>query len=281
MPDKKKKKGDNNLATLKQLLQSSGIPIHAFQHMLEKAVRLNWNESELLLNIYGSKQFHKLFPGIFRPDGSLRMSAAEYRHLADEYQSTARLYGVSNVSKEHIGQLIRNDVSMQEFTDRMTAIQRVKEFQPAFDQFKKIARDMGFKTKGLDTDKDALNFLLGKADDKFYKLWDRLSIGTAASAAGFDLGVKGIKDIAKRVPGQANEAEMQSHFANLAQQMRQLMPLSQIGKYGLTKQDLIDLEFGGPNQAAIAQKVDTIVRNRQAFNAGGARTVSEPTRPQI
>lgn len=272
MATKKNAKGDNNLATLRQLLQSSGIPIHAFSNMLEKAVRLNWNDSELLLNIYGSKQFHQLFPGIFRPDGSLKMSPYEYRQMADEFKSQARLYGISNISRAHIGQLIKNDVSMQEFADRMTAIQRVSEFKPAFDQFKAIAKDMGFATKGLDTDKDALNFLLGKSDKKFYDLWDRISVGTAASQAGFDLGLKGIKDIAKRVPGQANEAEIQGRFANLAQQMRTLMPLSQIGKYGLTKQDLIDLEFGGPKQAAIAEKVDTIIRNRQAFNQSGRAT---------
>ncbi|HSE44949.1 MAG TPA: hypothetical protein VLA89_06435 [Gemmatimonadales bacterium] len=285
MPDKKKNhhnRGDNNLATLKQLLQSSGIPVHAFHDMLEKAVRLNWNESELLLNIYGSKQFKRMFPGIFRPDGSLKMSPYEYRQMSDEYRSQARLYGVSGISKEHIGQLIKGDVSMQEFTDRMTAIQRVTEFQPAFDQFKKVAKDMGFKTKGLDSDKDAVNFLLGKADKKFYDLWDRVSVGTAASVAGFDLGLQGIKDISKRLPGVANEVELQSKFANLAQEMRSLMPLSQIGKYGLTKQDLIDLEFGGPNQAAVAEKVDTILKNRQAFNQGSVvRTAGNVERAQF
>lgn len=278
------RRDDNNkktLARLRELLVQAGIPVGAFHDILDRAIRLNFTDSEFILGVYGTHQFKAMFPGIFRKDGSLRMTPYEYRQLEDQYNSAARIYGIGNLSKDHIGKLIRGDVSIQEFTDRATAIQRVNEFRPAFEEFKQIANARGIKTKGIDTDKERIKFMLGQGPKQFYQLWDELTVGTAARTAGFDVSQGLIKSIAKRVPGQADELQMQTRFADLAKQARTLMPLSQLGRYGLSSSDLVTLEFGGPNQAAIADKVDTIIKNRDAFaSTKGARTVGPQSKPQ-
>lgn len=272
---------DNTLAHLKRFLQQAGIPVGAFHDLLDKAIRFDYTDSEFMLAVYGSPQFKQMFPGIFRPDGSMKMTPLEYRNLEDSYRSAARQYGLSQLPKGSTAKLIKNDVSLQEFSDRMEAIKRVEEFKPAMDQFKAILESRGVKNfAGINTDKEIAKFLLGQGPKQFYSLWDELAIGTAAVQAGLDLDQQLIKSIAKTVPGQANEVEMQGRFANLAQRIKTVMPLSQMGKYGLTKQDLIDLEFGGPDQAAIAAKVDTIMRNHQAFATTTSARTTNAQRPQ-
>lgn len=279
MPKQKKNpnKDDNTLAQLKQFLVDAGIPTHMFHDLLDRSIRLAWTPSEFMLAVYGSPQFQHMFPGIFRPDGSLRMTPYEYRSMADSYQSEARKFGITNLSQAHIGKLISGEVSATEFTDRMTAIQRVNEFKPAFDEFKQVLKARGIPTKGIDSEKDIVNFMLGKGPKQFYDIWDEMTVGTAARTAGVGIDQKTVRSIAKRLPGQADEAAMQGQFAKLAQDFKSLMPLSRIGKYGLSKQDLVNLEFGGPNQAAVAEKVNLIMKNQQAFAGQRARTVA----PQI
>ena len=257
---------EQTIEELRGVLMEAGIPIGMFGDLLDQAVTEGWSGNQLTMNIYASDEFQAMFPGIFRPDGTMRMTAGQYRNLADQYQSNARMYGISNLSNAQIGKLIGGDVSVQEFTDRATAIQRVTEFKPAFEEFKQVLASRGIDTKGLDSDKDIVNFMLGKGPKQFYQLWDELSVGTAARMSGVHINQKLVKSIAKRMPGQADEAQLQSQFADLAAKMKTVMPLSKLGKYGITKRDLVTLEFGGKKQAEIADKVNRILANRGSFN---------------
>lgn len=267
-------KDDNTLAQLKQMLMEAGIPANHFHDLLDRAIRLNWTPSEFMLQIYGSPQFKHMFPGIFRPDGSLKMTPYEYKQMTDQYQSVARTYGITNLSAAHVGKLIKGDVSMQEFQDRMEAIKRVQTYKPAMEEFMQILQARGVDTSALHSQKAQVEFFLGKSPSHFYDLWQDVTVGTAAREAGVNLNVAGVHSIAKQLPGQVDPTALQGHFSNLAQSIKKLMPLSQIGKYGLTQKDLVTLEFGGPNQAAIADRVNLILKNQDNFSNGQrAKTV--------
>jgi hypothetical protein len=262
---------DNTRKTFEVILQGFGIPPGPFVDLIDQAVRLNWTAEELQARVYAHPAFAQMFPGIFREDGSLRMSPFEYRQLSDQYQSIARLYGFSSLDKARVGRLIAGNVSIQEFSDRMEAIRRVTEFKPAFEEFKQILRSRGISTKGLETDKDIVNFMLGKGPKQFYRLWDELNVGLAARMAGAKINQKQVRAIAKRLPGIASEAELQAQMQELARHIRTTMPLSKIHKFGITKKDLITLEFGGPNQAAIFEKVRRVLATQEAFEADRAK----------
>ena len=250
---------------LTNLLRQFGIPVGPFQSLINQAVTNAWSWAQFEGAVYGSNAFANMFPGIFKADGSLRMSPAEYRSMSQSYIGTARQYGL-NLNPSQIGKLIGSDVSLQEFADRATAIQRVTEFKPAFEQFKQALRARGISTAGLDSDKDIANFILGKGPKQFYKIWEETNIGTAAHLAGIGIGGQMTKSIARRTPGVLTEAQYQEHFKNLAQNLKTVMPMSRIQKLGISKRDLITLEFGGKGQDEIAQKVQRVMRNDQAFN---------------
>lgn len=266
---------DNSRSTLELILQGYGIPPGPFGALIDQAVRLGWTAEELTAQIYASPAFAAMFPGIFREDGSLRMTPYEYRQMADQYLSTARLYGISDLDPARIGKLIAGNVSLQEFADRMEAIRRVSEFKPAFEEFKQVLRARGIPTTGLDTDKDLVNFMLGKGPKQFYQLWDELNVGLAARMAGAKISQKMVRSIARRLPGVASEAELQLQMQELARHIRTTLPLSKIHKFGLTKKDLVTLEFGGPNQAAIFEKVQRLGLTQQLFEAERS-TLAQP-----
>src|SRR3990167_5334387 len=140
----------------------------AFRTLIDQAVREGWTSYEFEAQIYQSPQFRQMFPGIFRSDGSLRMTPSEYRTMADDYRGIARVYGF-RVNDARIGRLISGNVSASEFTDRAEAIQRVSDFKPAFEQFKQALRARGISTAGLDSAQDIANFILGKGPELFYK----------------------------------------------------------------------------------------------------------------
>lgn len=258
---------DNTLAQLKAYLQSAGLSWEVFGDLVDRSVRLNWTMEEFTLNLYGSREFKEMFPGIFRPDGSMRMSPSQYLNMVDTYRSTARSIGLNPnlIDKDQFGDLIRGDVSPQEFSDRLTAVKRISEFKPAFEEFKQVLRSRGISPKGIDTDEEMLDFMLGAGPKKFYQIWDELTVGTAARTAGVQLGQHQIRRIAKILPGQANEAQIAAGMQDLAKKIQTIMPLSKINKYGISKKDLVQLEFGGPNQAAIAKKVEMALGNYEAF----------------
>ena len=67
-----------------------------------------------------SDTFNKEFPGIKRPDGSLRMTEIEYLETKDYMQDALRTYNLNpGVFGEDIVEAIAGDVSAKEFTGRL------------------------------------------------------------------------------------------------------------------------------------------------------------------
>lgn len=260
---RKRKKQEKNIAEVKAMLRDVlrgfGLRPVEFGNLIDKAVRNGWSPEQFESQIYQSPAFKRTFPGIFRGDGSLRMSPAEYRNISDQYKELAQRYGLfGELGKGRIGQLIKGNVSPQELTDRFTAISRMKEYGTAFDVFKEVVK--GSTGKKL-TDENIYEFIMGKGPKEFYDLWETTMVGTSAKSAGVDLSAAEMGSIAKRLPGMQTEEQLQSNFQNLAKNIKQIMPLSQLAKMGVSKSDLIELEFGGERQADIAERVDQIYRN--------------------
>lgn len=265
MPPNKGKKGNkkDSIADIKimlrDVLKGFGLRPAQFGNLIDKAVRNGWSPEHFESQIYQSPAFKRAFPGIFRGDGSLRMSPAEYRNLRDQYKELAQRYGLfGELGPGRIGKLIKGNVSPQELTDRFTAIGRMKEYGTAFDAFKKV---VGNQLGQNLTDQNIYEFIMGKGPKEFYDLWETTMVGTSAATAGVDLSAAEMRTIAQRLPGMQTEEQLQGNFQQLAKDIKKTMPLSQLTKLGVTKSDLVELEFGGPRQAEIGERVDQIFRN--------------------
>jgi hypothetical protein len=250
------------------ILTGMGIPPGTFTDLINQAVIENWSEDEILARIYATPEFHQMFPGIFREDGSMRFSAAEYRSISDNYKSIARDYGVTGLSTGQISKLIGGNVSIHEFQTRMSAVQRYEEFKPALNAYRDILKAQGIDTSAIDGDAGLLKFVLGQAPKEFYRTYEQTNVLTQARTTGFvgkEQGVGMARRIAALTPGISSEQDLQEHFATLAVQARTVVPASQWARMGITKGDLVQLEFGGPRRAAVAERVQDVMSQQQAF----------------
>jgi hypothetical protein len=236
---------------LSTIFALSGIPITPFRELIHQAVVSGWSQDELMFHVIQSPAFANAFPGILRDDGSLIMSPTEYRSTVDSFEHTAYLLGYSP-STQTIGGWIANSVSPQEVADRYTAANRVKEDPQVFQ-----ALQAEWKAAGLGQINEAgvANALLGQAPKQFYDIWERAQLRGSAANAGAPITHAEAVQIQQNAPTRLDEASTQQSFADLARQLRTTMPMSRLyAAHGLTRSDLITLEFGGPGQADIAIK---------------------------
>jgi len=227
--------------------------------MVKEAVLNDWTEMEFWAHIKESPAFERNFPGIMYPGGKMRMSPTDYLRARWEYKQAAGQYGL-RINNEQFGQVIGGGMSIDEFEDRLTAVQQVKENHQAWTEF---ARWAGVGKAGP---KDALDFMLGTADTKFYAAWEKAQLGLAAQQAGIGIGGEGsaqdhltkkdVKYLAKMNPGfDVNSETGKAQLQLLAKQMMTTMPQSQLYGFGLSKRDLLVAVAGGKNQDAVLQKI--------------------------
>lgn len=243
-----------------------------FQNIIDKANRQGWTHEQFVHQVTNSRAFDERFPGIKdKQNGGLKMSPAEWDAQAEVYQQQARTFNV-RLNHKQMGMLIDANVSPQEATDRLTAINRFKEYEPALKQFIQALESRGQKVPAkLKTTDGLINFILGQGPHDFYRIWEEATIGTAAFQAGFESSSPMEKWLRKNTAGRMSEQELQQKFTAMAQHMEKTMPLAKIFGKRLTKRDLAVLEFGGKtksgkSQADVSRLVESILAEQQAFD---------------
>lgn len=249
----------------------SGHHAGEFQNLIDQANRQGWTTQQFKHQVTNSRAFDERFPGIKdKNTGEMKLSPAEWDAQAKAYQQQARTMNL-RLNHKQMGQLIDMDVSPQEVSDRLTAINRFKEYEPALKQFIQALESRGRKVPpSLKTTDGLINFILGQGPHDFYRIWEEATIGTAAYQAGADIGSPMEKWLRKSTAGRLSEAELQAKFTAMAQHMEKTQPLSRIFGKRLTKRDLAVLEFGGRTkrgrtQADVAADVESILAEADAF----------------
>lgn len=250
-------------ATLAGILRGFGIPPGPFSSLINQAVIFSWTPEQLLAELYNSPAFGAMFPGIFGGAGQLKMSPGEYLQARESYRHMARVYGFP-LSSATFGSLVQRNVSQQEFVDRLEAGARIKE-NPVF--MRQLRRTIGSRpgVEGGVTKKKALDFMLGLAPKQFYDVWEQTVLQATARLSGIKLSPRLAKRIQRLSPGRIDEGTAKMKMEELAQHIKTTLPLSRIHKLGLSKADLIQLEFGGKRQAEIAEKAKRIIATEAAF----------------
>jgi hypothetical protein len=245
------------------ILQGYGIPPGPFAALLHQAVVQKWTVAELLGRLYASPEFAQMFPGIFGPQGELIMTPGQYLQAYREYSAMARRYGYQ-ISVQDFGmRIVQGQVSPQEFLDRLEAAARVSENKIWMQNLQRFAKQAGLERFGK---KEAFDALLGLAPKKFYDLWEKTSIASLAEMSGVELTPREVRKVQKLSGEMITETpQTKLAFEDLARQIRTTMPLSQLYRFGITKGDLLQLEFGGPKQAEVAERVQRVLATHEAF----------------
>lgn len=278
-------------AQFKATLRGYGLDPELFSHLIRQAVVNGWTPAEFKEKLYNSEEFSKSFPGIFdEKTGALLLSPAEYMSARMDFKRAAAKYGFKLSDSDFGSYVVQGNIDFQEFTDRIEGAARIKE-----DPFYRKAYEHYAKQYGWDTSPGTLlDSILGSGPKEFYDVLEKTTIKGEARDAGVQLSDKLVGQIQKR-SGATITGENAQNFQELALKIKTTLPLSRIYKFGITKSDLVELEFGGPHQADIAAKVQRVVDTEKAFRetprahssiqptSGGTAGVAgqEAPRPQV
>jgi hypothetical protein len=214
-----------------------------------------------------------------------KLTKAQLQDLQADYRALARTYG-SAISASQAKTLAKQDVSPQEWQTRLEALERVREYQPAFDQFEAEAKAQGLLSANAPFGvKERLAFVLKRSPKQFYDLWEAASVRTAAVTAGFQIGGEGdmgvtrddLLGIAKQIPGRQSEEDFREDFSELAQAVKEVIPKDKLLGFGINQRDLFQLQFGGPRQAEIADRVDRALKTYEGLFEDRAQPQLVPT----
>lgn len=223
--------------------------------------------------ILKSKAFKKRFPGIFKGDGTLRISPAEYIQREERYASVAAEHGF-NLKRGDVGALVSRDVDPEEFGVRARGIQLARQNPGLVDFLNKQIKQVNRRRRaaaGPDGDfvriplikdrRDIVDFFTGRADKTLYKVYEGALFQQAADEAGLDLSGKRGRKLANATAGVLDPEAIQQGFAEIAAKLR--LGDIDLKVAGISQRDLEVLEFGGPGQAAIAEKARGILAGVQ------------------
>ena len=237
------------------------FPFDISRYQSQAAAEADGNQdlyNQILENlIYGSPEFKAYYPGIFRPDGRLRMQVADYDRYVDDITHQAQNAGL-RVTRAQVGSMIGMDVSQDEAMFRVTAAQQIKANAAFIPAINDVLQASGFKP--ITSAQDAFNFFTGRADPTVYSIYEKSSILAASTLAGQGSNLNEINRLARATPGVTTFAQAQDYFEQ-ARQMRNLAD-PELAQFGITQKDLDDYTFGLAN-ADQKQRVEQAIANRR------------------
>jgi hypothetical protein len=255
-------------AELSSILRGFGLSPQAFDDLIDEAIREDWTMAEFEANLYLSEEFVTKFPGIFRGDGSLKMSPLEYRELADEFRKVGRDFDIK-VTDARIGYAISNDKSVVEFghlAEIYKATRKSDEggFREAFNT---VLRAEGHEPMSISK---WFKFLAGMDNADLYDTYEAAFLRNA----GLNVGGKGTQSTSQiGKPGE---------FIDLNALVAQIKAVKdfvapELTAAGVSDADLAILE-GGTDPKGQRQLLEQILRNRAALTPiGRPSALSTPT----
>lgn len=109
------------MATTHPLAQYEWVQRLGLQAEIDRLVEGGMTNEAMILNeIRQLPQHAQMFPGLFRPDGSLRMTEAQYFQQLDAYRTVYANFGnnIEDFGPFEMAQMLDNNISVQEFQER-------------------------------------------------------------------------------------------------------------------------------------------------------------------
>lgn len=225
--------------------------------------------------IIRSPEFRARFPGIFRANGTLRMTPQEYIQREDTFRSVAAQHGFA-LSKSSIGNLVKNNVSGEGFALRARGIQLaqtrpdiVASLNSQIDRANRYrAKHNQPLIKRIGSTKDAVNFFTGQADQTLYAIYEGAQFEAVQRSLGLETA--SASQLARGTAGVLSLEQIEEGYMEIASRLRKAAP--ELKGFGITQKELEILEFGGANRSAIAQKAEQALKQRDAALQGTVAT---------
>ena len=244
-------------------------------NLVDHAVNSEWSTTQFIQALRKTKAYHQTFPGIRWREG---MTEGEYIRMYGAYRELSGNIGFK-LQRAQFGVLLRKGVTASEFKVRIDALDRIKTYRPLLNEFEEVLKARGLlrtaagKNKQL-TMRELFRFVTKQGDPRWESLWQESVVRQGLEDAGLKIGRGGDftrKEILKLIrqvdtPQRGVENLTLQDFQKLAENIQEVMPLSQLYGKGVTKQDLAVLALGGKGAPKIAERVQEILAQRNLSN---------------
>lgn len=196
---------------------------------------------------------------------------SEFEITKRAFESIGARYGI-NINANLVRWAMRNNVSPDEFALRAQAANMIKTNPAMFQQFTKALARAGIAKPGEINKKEVLKFVLGRGNAQWYKVWNITRARYVATQAGITLNKKSERYLSLN-PGVVNriakkglsDAALAQGFAEVAQGMSEVLPLSEARRFGVNKKDLVKSAFGGKGSQLSREQIQRAVNTYKAF----------------
>ena len=181
-------------------------------------------------------------------------------------QTTAQGGDAATVTPDLIGGLISKGHSLEDVTQAFQMADTLSKNTGAFDAFNDILEARGMAP--LDASMQ-LDFLEGVAPKELYELWEETSLLRSANEAGLGLTTAQAIALAARTEGLTSYEAASESLALAAQNILRYRSELDLGRYGLTSEDLIDMSLGltpssGMSHADVARNIEKMIGSARA-----------------
>lgn len=266
----------NAEASYISILTGWGIPIKpAVQTLVAQAARAGVSTTAFVLNFRKTKAYAKRFPGIVRPNGTMRMTEAQYLSGYLATKDAAAKLGRS-FSLQAYGAAIKNGQSVAEISDRLEVVDKIKSYGPQLAEFSDYLLSTGQIKKPL-TRKDAQDFIMGYRGDlqaawteanTAFKLQEQANVNVGKPGAGNDISYKELKGMLGRYQALGGDPE-QVDFVKMGALISEVLPKNELYGAGITKKDIVNMMLSGKNAGEVTKRVQNVLDTYEA-------AVSEP-----
>lgn len=252
------------------ILRGFGLNPRLFDDLIHEAIVNQWSPFQFQAELYRSAEFKDTFPGIFNPDGSLKMSPAEYLRLAygdGGYIDIARQFRIK-LDRDRIGMLIHGNKSPAEWAFEASVLQEARSNEIYRQSWNQLLQSMG--KDPLDKG-DWFNFVAGRTNARIENLHEAATL----------LGIEGVTITSAEALAAARQIGLPGEMVDLKVLVNQLKDIRdfvapELRAAGITDADLAVLESGA-DPKNLRTRLEQIVKNRQALvgaGLGGGRAIS-------
>ena len=223
-------------------------------------------------------QFKERFSGIdkYMSDNNLELVDAvdDFLNYETALRGLEKQFGGNpdRIVPSQIGDLMNRGYTIDQVTEVYGRFDHMRKSADALNAFNAVLQANDMEALTL---QGAYEFMLGNAPQELYDIWEAASITEMATAGGFAeyLDPEVALDYAYSTPGMLDAAQVNQYAQKAATDLLRMRHELDLGKYGLTHEDLVDAAFGmrprsGATIAEVTENVQRATTEAQASLQG-------------
>ena len=245
------------------------------QGLFYVSIAENWTETRFLKEIAVTDSFQQRFPAF---QEMLGVTGNNYTEALENYKSYEaqvkqlnRKYGEEADVKGLVEQAIKKGYTVEDIGATYDIFERAESNADALLAFQGVLDKEGLNFNVLSSE-GIVKFFEGSAPTQIYDIYEASSIAEQAKRLDLDAEVdyEQALQIAKDTPGQLTQQQVSAGLQSAAQTIAKFRQYIDLGYYGLTSDDIINLslgyrEPGGKTEVELATAISRIINVDENF----------------